>query len=213
MWNNHAICSSCSCKYFLLLLSCRPTLDKYSSELNQIVHSLLVIIAKNLGLEPEVLTEKCKDGVQSVRINYYPPCLQCDKVMGFSPHSDGDLLTMVLQVNNVEGLQIKRDGTWVPVRPLEGAFVVNLGDCFQIFTNGKYKSIEHRAVINSEKERLSIAAFHSPNLHALIGPLSELIKNEYEIYKTVDHENYMRLFFSSKLEGKSFLDQMRLHSS
>lgn len=80
MWNNPAICSSCSCNYFLLLLSYRPTLDKYSSELNQIVHSLLTIIAKNLGLEPDVLTEKCQDGVQSVRINYYPPCLQYDKV-------------------------------------------------------------------------------------------------------------------------------------
>lgn len=53
------------------------------------------------------------------------------KVMGFSPHSDSDLLTMVLQVNNVQGLQIKKNGTWVPVRPLQGAFVVNLGDCFQ----------------------------------------------------------------------------------
>jgi isopenicillin N synthase-like dioxygenase len=61
-------------------LSLRATLDNYSSELNQIVHFLLVIIAKNLGLKPEVLTEKCKDGVQSVRINYYPPCLQYDKV-------------------------------------------------------------------------------------------------------------------------------------
>jgi isopenicillin N synthase-like dioxygenase len=82
-----------------------------------------------------------------------------------------------------------------------------------MFTNGKYKSIEHRAVINPEKERLSIAAFHSPNLHALIGPLPDLIKNENAMYKTVDHENFMRLFFSSKLEGKHFLDQMRLHSS
>lgn len=70
-------------------------------------------------------------------------------------------------------------------------------------------------MINPEKERLSIAAFHSPNLHALIGPLPELVRNENEkmMYKTVDHENYMRLFFSSKLEGKSFLDQMRLHSN
>ncbi|KAJ4777723.1 2-oxoglutarate (2OG) and Fe(II)-dependent oxygenase superfamily protein [Rhynchospora pubera] len=191
----------------------RDTLHKYSLELNQIVHSLLAIIAKNLGLKPEAITEKCKDGVQSVRINYYPPCLQHNEVIGFSPHSDGDLLTMVLQVNDVQGLQIKKNGIWVPVTPLEGAFVVNLGDCFQIFTNGKYKSIEHRAVINPEKERLSIAAFHSPSLHALIGPLTELVESGDEIYKTVDHENYMRLFFSSKLEGKKFLDQMRLHSS
>ncbi|KAJ3681862.1 hypothetical protein LUZ60_014435 [Juncus effusus] len=188
----------------------KDTLDNYSSHVNQISNSLLAISAQNLGLKPDTFTNKCKDSVQSVRINYYPKCPQADKVMGFSPHSDADLLTLVLQVNDVQGLQTKKNRTWVPVRPLKDAFVVNLGDQFQIFTNGKYKSIEHRAVVNSEKERLSIAAFHSPNLDAMIGPLTELVRKGDEIYKTVDHQNFMRLFFSSKLEGKSFLDRMRL---
>ncbi|MFS7946121.1 putative (S)-norcoclaurine synthase [Helianthus anomalus] len=31
--------------------------------------------------------------------------------------------------------------------------------------NGEYSSIEHRAIVNFEKERLSIAAFHSPGLN------------------------------------------------
>ncbi|MFS8027282.1 putative (S)-norcoclaurine synthase [Helianthus anomalus] len=32
----------------------------------------------------------------------------------------------------------------------------------EIMGNGEYSSIEHRAVVDFEKERLSIAAFHSP---------------------------------------------------
>lgn len=83
----------------------------------------------------------------------------------------------------------------------------------QIFTNGRYRSIEHRAVVDREKERLSVAAFHSPDVHAMIGPLKEIVVHEDEAYKTVDHESFMRLFFSAKLEGKSFLDRMRLRSS
>ena len=43
-------------------------------------------------------------------------------------------------------------------------------------SNGEYKSIEHRAVVNPEKERLSIAAFHSPNYRTMIGPLPDLLK-------------------------------------
>ncbi|KAK3148672.1 hypothetical protein QOZ80_3BG0297960 [Eleusine coracana subsp. coracana] len=146
-------------------------------------------------------------------MNYYPPCAEAHKVVGFAPHSDSDLLTLVLQVNEVQGLQIRgrEDGSWVPVKPVEGSLVVNVGDIFEIFTNGRYRSIEHRAMINTEKERLSVAAFHSPSVHATIGPLREVMAHGEEVlYKTVDHERSMRLFFSAKLEGKSFLQRMKL---
>ncbi|XP_010919592.2 S-norcoclaurine synthase 1 [Elaeis guineensis] len=188
----------------------RATLDEYSQELNKTADCLLGLIAKNLGLNSEILTDKTKEGIQSVRINYYPPCLQADKVLGFSPHSDADLLTLVLQVNQVQGLQIKNNGKWVPVKPLPGAFIVNVGDVFEIFSNGRYKSIEHRAVVSTEKERLSVAAFHSPNIDAMIGPLPELVRGSELNYMTVDHENFMKLFFSARLDGKSFLDRMKL---
>lgn len=80
----------------------------------------------------------------------------------------------------------------------------------QIFTNGRYKSAEHRAVVDTKKERLSIAAFHSPSVHAVIGPLMEMVAHEDEaVYKSIGHDEFMKLFFSSKLEGKSFLDRMK----
>lgn len=192
----------------------RSTLDAYSAAVNNVADRLLGIMSTNLGLQPEAIASKCVGGIQSMRMNYYPPCAEADKVVGFSPHSDADLLTLVLQVNQVQGLQVKRDdGSWVPVRPLQGAFVVNVGDILQIFTNGRYRSIEHRAVINTERARLSVAAFHSPSIHATIGPLRELVTDqgpEMVMYKTVGHESFMRLFFSAKLEGKSFLQRMKL---
>jgi len=82
----------------------------------------------------------------------------------------------------------------------------------QIFTNGRNWSIEHRAVINAESARLSIAAFHSPNIHATIGPLLTMTVQEPEVhmYKTVGYLSFMRLFFSAKPEGKSFLQWMKL---
>jgi isopenicillin N synthase-like dioxygenase len=97
-----------------------------------IADTLLATMAQNLGLEPEVIADKCVGGIQSVRMNYYPPCVQADKVVGFSPHSDSDLLTLVLQVNHVQGLQIKRNGSWFPVKPLEGTLVLNIGDIFEV---------------------------------------------------------------------------------
>lgn len=82
----------------------------------------------------------------------------------------------------------------------------------QIMSNGEYKSIEHRAVVDPEKERLSIAAFHSPNMSTMIGPLPELVKekNITANFKTISHEEFVRLVIARKLDGKSLLDDMKL---
>ncbi|KAI4313626.1 hypothetical protein L6164_026589 [Bauhinia variegata] len=80
-----------------------------------------------------------------MRMNYYRPCSQPELVIGLNSHSDAIGLTILLQVNEMEGLQIRKDGIWVPVCPLPNAFVVNIGDILEIVTNGIYRSIEHRA--------------------------------------------------------------------
>ncbi|XBH59139.1 hypothetical protein VPH35_080445 [Triticum aestivum] len=189
----------------------RSTLDRYSGAVKDVSDSLLAMMAKNLGLEREVIADKCNRGLQSVRMNYYPPCAQAEKVVGLSPHSDAGLLTLVLQVNHVQGLQIKRNGSWLPVKPVSGAFIVNIGDMFEVFTNGRYRSIEHRAIVDPKEERLSVAAFHLPNIHATIGPLKEMVAHEDDAYKTLDQESFMKLFYGTKLEGKSFLEQLKLN--
>ena len=81
----------------------------------------------------------------------------------------------------------------------------------QILSNGKYKSAEHRATVNTEKERLSIAAFHGPDHDSMVGPLPELLKSGKEHYKTMSYGDYMKTFFSAKLEGRSLLESMKLN--
>lgn len=188
----------------------RSTLDKYSLELKKVTHRLLGQMAKNLGLHPEKFLNLFKDGVQSVRMNYYPPCPHADKVLGLSPHSDAVGLTLLLQVNQVQGLQIRRNNRWIAIKPIPGALIVNIGDILEILSNGKYKSIEHRAIINPQKERLSVAAFHNPDYAVMIGPLPELVEGNEEHYKTLSFQSYASLIISSKLDGKSLLDQMKL---
>ena len=82
--------------------------------------------------------------------------------------------------------------------------------CKQIICNGEYKSMEHRAVVNSEKERLSIAAFHGPNHMTMIGPLPDLLKENSAKYKTTSYEEFLRFFVTRKLDGKSVLGSMKL---
>ena len=42
-------------------------------------------------------------------------------------------------------------------------------------TNGRYKSIEHRAMTDRCMARLSIGVFYAPEFEAEIGPAAELV--------------------------------------
>ncbi|KAJ0769575.1 putative (S)-norcoclaurine synthase [Helianthus annuus] len=192
--------------------SFRETLDVYSNKLCGVSMKLFKLISINLGIEPEVMGKKfdLENCTQGIRMNYYPPCPEARKVLGLAPHSDATGLTLLVQVNEVQGLQIKKNSKWVPIKPIPGSIIVNVGDVLEIMSNGEYSSIEHRAVVDFEKERLSIAAFHSPGLEAMVGPLPELVKGKTPKYKTIDAHEYVKLTINSKLDGKSLIDHMKI---
>ncbi|KAM6557444.1 hypothetical protein CsatB_004463 [Cannabis sativa] len=191
-------------------ISFRENLDKYSREVQKVAVCVMKFMSRNLGLNSETLASKFEDGTQGMRINYYPPCVEADKVIGLTPHSDATGLTLLLQVNDVQGLQIKKNGKWIVVKPVPGAFIVNIGDIIEIMSNGEYKSIEHRAVVNPEKQRISIAAFHSPHINGIVGPLPDLVKKHCKAnYKTISTEDYIRLIVTNKLDGKTQLDFLK----
>ncbi|CAI0550636.1 unnamed protein product [Linum tenue] len=83
--------------------SFRETLDKYAAEVEKAARRLMVSMAKNLGVEPEKLLHLFDDGVQSLRMNYYPPCEQASKVTGIAPHADGTGLTLLTRLNQAQG--------------------------------------------------------------------------------------------------------------
>ena len=81
----------------------------------------------------------------------------------------------------------------------------------QIISNGLYRSIEHRASINSEKERISVAFFVNPRFDAEIGPATSLINPENRaLFKSIGMEDYVKGFFSRTLNGKKYLDYMKI---
>ncbi|VAH83039.1 unnamed protein product [Triticum turgidum subsp. durum] len=187
-------------------------LENYSEEVQRVAGELLGAMAEILGVRDHSDMTRLAAS-QSVRMNYYPPCPEAhvDSVLGLSPHSDAVGLTLLLQVSKVPGLQIRRKGGWVPVTPLPGALVVNVGDVIEVLTNGKYKSVEHRAVVNAREERMSIATFHTGKFGTMYGPLEEVVGDEKPRYRSVSVEEYVKLVFSSKLNGKNIMDAMKIN--
>ncbi|XP_038722155.1 protein SRG1-like [Tripterygium wilfordii] len=194
-----------------LPLPLRDTLEAYSRDLKNLAMEILSFMAKALKMEPNDMKLLFEEGMQGMRMNYYPPCPQPDLVIGLTPHSDSVGLTILLQVNEMEGLQIKKDGIWVPVKPLPNAFIVNIGDVSEIVTNGVYQSVEHRAMVNSVKERLSIATFYGPKLDSDIGPAPSLVSPENPpMFCRIGTADYFKGYLSRELSGKSYLDVMRI---
>ncbi|KAF8029371.1 hypothetical protein BT93_E1923 [Corymbia citriodora subsp. variegata] len=194
-----------------LPLPFRDDLDTYSKEMQSLAIKLLYLMAKALGMEAKDLEGMFEDGLQGIRMNYYPPCPKPELVIGLNSHSDADAITILLQVNEMEGLQIRKDGKWIPVKPLPGAFIINVGDIVEIITNGIYRSIEHRAMVNAVKERVSIATFFSPRMDAEMGPAPSLITPETPpLFRRITVAEHLRGYLTSKLQGKAYLDAMRV---
>ena len=70
-------------------------------------------------------------------------------------------------------------------------------------TNGIYRSTMHRAVVNSQKERLSIATFYGPGWSGNIGPAPTLVTPERPaLFKTIGVEDFYKGYLSPEHLGK-----------
>ncbi|KAJ4800238.1 2-oxoglutarate (2OG) and Fe(II)-dependent oxygenase superfamily protein [Rhynchospora pubera] len=187
----------------------RDNMDRYSLELTKVASCLWHYIATNLGVAPEVFEQLFKDHPQGLRFNYYPPCPEADKVIGISPHSDGSGFSILLQINDVQGLQIRKDGQWIAISALPNALIVNLGDITEVLSNGIYKSIEHRAMINTQHPRISLVAFHCPDNSLMLRPLPEVVGDGKLNYGSMSYQEFLKAIFNKKLEGKSVIEKLK----
>ncbi|TVU34684.1 hypothetical protein EJB05_16529 [Eragrostis curvula] len=217
------------------------TLERYSGEVRALCRRLLSHIAETLALAPGTFNDMFGgEAVQAVRMNFYPPCPRPELVLGLSAHSDGSAVTVLQQDASCAGLQVRRDDAWVPVHPIPHALVINLGDslearkqainlhndfnlhrvracvcgCVQVLTNGRYKSVEHRAVTSEKQDRLSIVTFYAPAYDVELGPMPEFVTDDEPCrYRRFSHGEYSRHYVTSKLEGKKTLEFAKINNS
>ncbi|PWA83561.1 isopenicillin N synthase [Artemisia annua] len=190
----------------------RNVTEEYSNEIVRLGKVLLKVFSINLGLQEDYLQDAFggDDIGACLRVNFYPKCPQPDLTLGLSSHSDPGGMTFLLPDEHVSGLQVRKGGEWITVKPARHAIIVNIGDQIQVLTNAIYKSVEHRVVVNPDKERVSLAYFINPKSDILIKPATELVtSNAPALYPPMTFDEY-RLFIRTKgPQGKSQVESLK----
>ncbi|KAK4260355.1 hypothetical protein QN277_003482 [Acacia crassicarpa] len=152
-----------------VLKNWKPTMESLYGKLLVAGRELLSLMALSLNLDEdffEKIGALCKPAA-FLRLLHYPgEVVPSEEIYGASAHSDYGMVTLLV-TDGVEGLQIckekfKQPQVWEDVPHIEGAFIVNLGDMTERWTNCLYRSTLHR-VMPTGKERYSVAFFLDPN--------------------------------------------------
>ncbi|KAL4342516.1 hypothetical protein GQ457_08G015530 [Hibiscus cannabinus] len=188
----------------------RKVMKEFALKLEKLAEELLDLLCENLGLEKGYLKKAfygAKGPTFGTKVANYPPCPTPDKIKGLRAHTDAGGIVLLLQDPQVSGLQLLKDGEWVDVPPLRHSIVINLGDQLEVITNGKYKSVEHRVLAQTDGARMSIASFYNPGSDAVIYPAPALLEKETEdgkkkVYPKYVFEDYMQLYAGMKFQAK-----------
>ncbi|GMH30282.1 hypothetical protein Nepgr_032125 [Nepenthes gracilis] len=143
--------------YFGGITSFSSVTKRFAEEVSELAKRLANILVERMGDESTFLKQNCLPSTCYLRMNRYPPCPKYSHVFDLMPHTYSDFL-MILCQDQVGGLQLVKDGKWISVKPNLEALIVNIGDLFQVWSNGVYKSVEHRVVANQKMERGSLVS-------------------------------------------------------
>ncbi|KAK9133198.1 hypothetical protein Scep_012726 [Stephania cephalantha] len=187
----------------------RAAMKEFVVELEKLAEFLLDLLCENLGLEKGYLKKAfygSRGPTFGTKVSNYPPCPKPDLVKGLRAHTDAGGLILLFQDDRVSGLQLLKDGEWIDVPPMRHSIVINLGDQLEVITNGKYKSVMHRVLTQTDGTRMSIASFYNPGSDAVIYPAPTLVEQEAEeqsqVYPKFVFEDYMKLYAGLKFEAK-----------
>ncbi|CAK9137274.1 unnamed protein product [Ilex paraguariensis] len=185
----------------------RKAMKEFALDLEKLAEQLLDLLCENLGLEKGYL-KKAFYGSKGVtfgtKVSNYPPCPRPELIKGLRAHTDAGGIILLFQDDKVSGLQLLKDGEWVDVPPLRHSIVINIGDQLEVITNGKYKSVMHRVIAQTDGNRMSIASFYNPGSDAIIYPAPALVEKaeNKEMYPKFMFEDYMKLYAGLKFQAK-----------
>jgi len=180
----------------------RDTVGEYFTKLQALAMELHRALAIDVGTDPEAFVRCFDRPLSGLNLIHYPPPPPSFEGVryGAAPHTDFGGFTLLAQ-DDVGGLELRRvDGTWIPIDPVPGTFVCNIGDALMRWTNDVYLSNLHRVVNRAQRSRYSAAFFCDPNGEALLVPMAGCVSADRPAkYPAITYADLLR----ERLEGLS----------
>lgn len=175
----------------------KQTVSRYYSEISLLGRMICSAFEVFLGLPAAAITGQMTKPISQLRLlHYVRPALSKDSgSVNMGAHTDYECLTLLHTRN--EGLQVlSQADRWIDVPVDHAAYVVNIGDMLEAWTNGILRSTPHR-VVNRSPERFSMPYFVAANHDTVIRPFPELVGEGrpalYEPFQAGQHLERMLL--------------------
>lgn len=140
----------------------RPCFEALYAQFDRIGATILSRIALYLGLAEDWFAPAIADGNAVLRLLHYPPIAgEPGEAIRAQAHEDINLITLLLGAEEAGLELLGRDSEWLPVKPPEGALVINIGDMLERLTNDRLPSTTHR-VRNPAQDRASTSRYSMP---------------------------------------------------
>lgn len=145
----------------------RSVVERWRGEVELVARRLLSAWLVSLGQRPDLLDPIYNPANELIKIVRYPARSATQSDQGVGAHKDGGVLTLLFVEPGKAGLQVEKDGEWIDAPPVDGAFIVNIGEMLEIATDGVLKATVHRVVAqDGDEDRISVPYFFNPNFDA-----------------------------------------------
>ncbi|KAF9612994.1 hypothetical protein IFM89_004798 [Coptis chinensis] len=180
------------------------TVNSISNKLYDLELLVLKMVMQSFGAE-KYYNSYVESNNTIVRVNGYKAPHSNDLQMALAPHTDNSSLTVLCQES--QGLEVlSKEGEWLRVAPLPGAFVVFVGEALKAWSNARLHTAKHRVMTNGDRQRYSFGLFLAPKEGAVIEIPEELVDKEHPLlYRPFNYMDYLN-YYASNLHMDNVLE-------
>ncbi len=159
----------------------RAAAEAYTAHMVRLAHDINELFAAVLGLPEDYFTSRAQQATWTQNASWYPSLNTVGKVasgqLRNGPHTDLGAFTVLSRQLGVGGLQAwnETDGWFAPPYDAD-AFVVNIGDLMELWTDGRWRALRHRVLAPSAsaagEELLSLAFFFETDPETWVEPMA-----------------------------------------
>ncbi|KUL85401.1 hypothetical protein ZTR_07011 [Talaromyces verruculosus] len=136
----------------------RAAIESYMDHIDKLAESFKSLVAEALDLPPTAFNQFFDHPQQNkLKLIKYPEPVDSkphEDTQGVGPHKDSCFLTFLMQGTPHAGLEVQnKAGTWLPVKPIPGTLVINIGRALEAITGGVCTATTHRVNLRTENYR------------------------------------------------------------